>query len=126
MESLSTAASINSLESRCACHRKTSSKSSKPPIGSSADCSLSWLVHGFSTRPGGVSTCYGGKSLNLGITPQDTHANVERNRELYREALGAVNQDGSLWPLAQVRQIHSAIIHRIERAVRPMLPPATA
>ena len=57
---------------------------------------------------------YGGKSLNLGITEQDTPANVERNRELYMKALGAVNQDGSLWPLAQVRQIHSAIIHRVD------------
>lgn len=73
-----------------------------------------WLVHGFSTRPGGVSTCYGDKSLNLGATAQDTHANVERNRELYEKTLGAVNQDGSPWPLAQVRQIHSAIIHRID------------
>ena len=70
-------------------------------------------MHGFSTRPGGVSTCYGGKSLNLGITGEDTHASVERNRELYIKALGAVDQDGSVWPLAQVRQIHSAIIHRI-------------
>ena len=75
-----------------------------------------WLVHGFSTRPGGVSTCYGGKSLNLGITPHDTHANVERNRELYQVAVGAAKGDRSLWPLAQVRQIHSAILHRIDEA----------
>ena len=40
--------------------------------------------------------------------------NVERNRELFLKAVGAVNEDGSLWPLAQVRQIHSAIIHRID------------
>ena len=75
-----------------------------------------WLVHGFSTRPGGVSTCYGGKSLNLGITAHDTHANVERNRELFEKAVGAVSDDGSLWPLVQVHQIHSAIIHRIDAA----------
>jgi purine-nucleoside/S-methyl-5'-thioadenosine phosphorylase / adenosine deaminase len=75
-----------------------------------------WLVHGFSTRPGGVSTCYGGKSLNLGTTPHDSHANVERNREVYERAVGAVNEDGSLWPLAQVKQIHSAIVHRIDEA----------
>jgi YfiH family protein len=73
-----------------------------------------WLVHGFSTRPGGVSTCYGGKSLNLGNTAHDTHANVERNRELFERAIGAVNRDGSLWPLAQVRQIHSAIVRRVD------------
>ena len=73
-----------------------------------------WLVHGFSTRQGGVSTCYGGKTLNLGLTPHDTHANVERNRELFLRAVGAVNDNGSLWPLMQVRQIHSSIIHRVD------------
>lgn len=77
---------------------------------------IPWLIHGFSTRPGGVSTCYGGKSLNLGLTEHDTQANVERNRELYRQAVGAVSEDGSLWPLAEVKQIHSAIIHRIDAA----------
>ena len=73
-----------------------------------------WLVHGFSTRPGGVSTCYGDKSLNLGITAHDTHANVERNRELFEKAVGAVSDGGSPWPLVQVHQIHSAIIHRVD------------
>ena len=72
-----------------------------------------WLLHGFSTRRGGVSTGYGSKSLNLGLTGQDAHANVERNRDLFKKSVGAVNEDGSLWPLAQVRQIHSAIVHRI-------------
>jgi purine-nucleoside/S-methyl-5'-thioadenosine phosphorylase / adenosine deaminase len=75
---------------------------------------IPWLVHGFSTRQGGVSTCYGGKSLNLGFTSDDTHENVERNRALFLQALSAVNEDGSLWPLAQVRQVHSAITHRVD------------
>ena len=75
---------------------------------------IPWLVHGFSTRRGGVSTCYGGKTLNLGQTQHDTHANVERNRALFLKALGAVNEDGSLWPPMQVRQIHSAIVHRVD------------
>ena len=75
---------------------------------------IPWLVHGFSTRQGGVSTCYGGKTLNLGQTQHDTHANVERNRALFLKAVGAVNDNGSLWALVQVRQIHSAIIHRVE------------
>lgn len=78
--------------------------------------SIPWLVHGFSTRLGGGSTCYGAKSLNLGLTADDTQANVERNRELYEKALGAATEDGNLWPLAQVKQIHSAIIHRIDAA----------
>jgi len=73
-----------------------------------------WLVHGFSTRPGGVSTCYGGKSLNLGHTAHDMHANVERNRVLFEREVGAVDRDGTVWPLAQVRQIHSAIVRRVD------------
>ncbi len=75
---------------------------------------IPWLVHGFSTRQGGVSTCYGGKTLNLGQTPHDTQANVERNRAQFLKAVGAVHEDDSLWPLAQVRQIHSVITHRVD------------
>lgn len=77
---------------------------------------IPWLVHGFSTREGGVSTCYGGKSLNLAFTADDTQKSVERNRELFEDALGATCDDGSLWPLAQVKQIHSAITHRVDHA----------
>jgi len=33
---------------------------------------LRWLVHGFSTRPGGFSRAYGKRSLNLGFTREDT------------------------------------------------------
>jgi YfiH family protein len=95
-------------------HKKTTSTAKAIDVLRADVCSaIPWLVHGFSTRPGGVSTCYGGKSLNLGITERDTHANVESNRELYEKAVGAANEDGGLWPLAQAKQIHSAIIHRI-------------
>src|ERR1035441_6085931 len=80
---------------------------------------IPWLVHGFSTRQGGVSTCYGGKTLNLGQTEHDTDANVECNRVLFLKALSAVSEDGSPWPLAQVRQIHSAIIHRVDARSLP-------
>jgi len=83
---------------------------------------LRWLVHGFSTRQGGVSTCYGGKSLNLGLTSHDTHENVGRNRELFEKAIGATNCDGSLLPLVQIRQIHSGTVHRIDSV--PPHPPA--
>ena len=75
---------------------------------------MPWLVQGFSTRQGGVSTCYGGKTLNLGQTTHDTHTNVERNRTLFLKAVGAVNEDGSVWPLMQIRQVHSAIIHHVD------------
>jgi hypothetical protein len=73
-----------------------------------------WLVHGFSTRQAGVSTCYGGKSLNLGLTPHDLQKNVERNRELFEKAVGAIDDDGTPWSLLQLRQIHSAIVHRMD------------
>jgi len=77
---------------------------------------LRWLVHGFSTRRGGVSTAYGRPSLNLGSTPEDTHRNVERNRRLFAEAIGA-----SKMKMVAVRQVHSDIIHRVEAAPREPL-----
>lgn len=82
---------------------------------------LPWLVHGFSTRPSGASSCYGGKSLNLGLTEHDTRAHVERNRRALEMAVGATDPDGGLWPLVQVKQIHSSIIHRVNEASRELL-----
>lgn len=82
---------------------------------------LPWLVHGFSTRPGGVSTCYGGNTLNLGFTQHDTRENVERNRALFLEAAGAKSEDGHTWPLVQVKQIHSSAVHRVDAASREPL-----
>ncbi len=78
------------------------------------------LVHGFSTRKGGVSKVYGGKSLNLGITEQDTREAVERNREIFLKALGAM-KGSKTWPTVPMHQIHSAIIHRVERVPEKML-----
>lgn len=77
---------------------------------------LPWLVYGFSTRQGGVSTCYGGLALNLGMTRYDTRAKVERNRALFLEAIAARNKDGSLWPLVQLKQIHSSVVQRVKAA----------
>jgi YfiH family protein len=71
---------------------------------------LSWLVHGFSTRQGGISTCYGGSTLNLGLTQHDTKENVERNRALFLEKLGATNEDDRVWPLVPMKQVHSSIV----------------
>ncbi len=75
---------------------------------------LPWLVHGFSTRLGGVSRVYGGKALNLGFTKHDSRVAVERNRELFLRELGAASGRQS-WPLVWLRQIHSDLIHRVER-----------
>jgi polyphenol oxidase len=78
---------------------------------------LPWLVHGFSTRVGGVSRAYGKGDLNLGFTKDDTRDAVERNREVFLTKLGAVTRRRKgqrLWPLVTLRQIHSDIIHNIE------------
>ena len=77
---------------------------------------LAWLVHGFSTRLGGVSRVYGGNALNLGFTQHDSRAAVERNRALFLKELGAATTTGrNHWPLVALRQIHSDLIHRIDR-----------
>ena len=73
-----------------------------------------WLVHGFSTRLGGVSRLYGGSALNLGFTPHDSRAAVERNRELFLHELGAAS-GRARWPLVALRQIHSDLIHRVDQ-----------
>lgn len=74
-----------------------------------------WLVHAFSTRIGGISRAYGGNALNLGFTKQDSRAAVEKNRALFLTELGGA-QGRKNWPLISLRQIHSDLIHRIDRA----------
>ncbi|MGA2963125.1 MAG: peptidoglycan editing factor PgeF [Candidatus Korobacteraceae bacterium] len=81
----------------------------------------SWLVHGFSTRQGGVSSAYGGRALNLGPTGEDTPENVARNRERFISKLGAIDASGHPWPVISVTQIHSAIIHRVDQETVPPL-----
>jgi polyphenol oxidase len=75
--------------------------------------SIAWLIHGFSTRPDGCSTVYGGSSLNLGFTKQDTRSAVERNRALFLRAVGA-SKSGRALPLVTLRQIHSDLIYSID------------
>jgi copper oxidase (laccase) domain-containing protein len=74
---------------------------------------IPWLVHGFSTRPGGVSKEYGGQQLNLGFTAEDSPENVERNRSRLLRKLKAEDAAGNAWPLVLVNQVHSAAIHRV-------------
>jgi polyphenol oxidase len=81
---------------------------------------LPWLIHGFSTRQGGYSRVYGGRSLNLGFTNADSKATVERNRAEFLAQLGAGGRHS--WPLATLRQIHSDIIHAITKL--PDEPPS--
>jgi polyphenol oxidase len=67
---------------------------------------LPWLLHGFSTKPGGISDLNGEKVLNLSFTDWDTRENVLENRRRFQSALGAT--DFQLIPL---KQIHSDVIH---------------
>ncbi|MGC1370542.1 MAG: peptidoglycan editing factor PgeF [Candidatus Sulfotelmatobacter sp.] len=87
-----------------------------------------WLIHGFSTRVGGFSRAYGGPALNLGFTKDDSKTAVERNRGLFLAAIGAAKLDRSTGPsksphglslalsnLVTLKQIHSDIIHMVDR-----------
>ena len=81
---------------------------------------LPWLIHGFSTRPGGVSPLVGRTAaapedveevLNLGFTDWDTRENVLENRRRFQFALGASDLQ-----LISLKQIHSDVIHLFEAA----------
>lgn len=74
---------------------------------------IPWLVHGFSTRGGGVSRAYGGGALNLGFTKHDSRTAVEQNRCLLMRQLGAITHKKP-WPLVTLRQIHSDLIHCVD------------
>jgi len=67
---------------------------------------LDWLVHGFSTRPGGESILDGKRTLNLGFTEWDERARVEKNRATFAAAVSARKM-----PLITLRQFHSDVIH---------------
>lgn len=80
-----------------------------------------WLVHGFSTRPGGVSELeivQGAKKisercLNLGLAVWDQPSRVEKNRELFFGSIGAGKME-----FVGLKQIHSPIIHSVDDVPR--------
>jgi YfiH family protein len=75
---------------------------------------LDWLVHGFSTRPGGASelkTSRDGeaaneKVLNLGFADWDTRERVLENRGKFVRGIGAAKMR-----VVALRQIHSDIVY---------------
>jgi purine-nucleoside/S-methyl-5'-thioadenosine phosphorylase / adenosine deaminase len=83
---------------------------------------IPWLVHGFSTRPGGFSRAYRKGDLNLGFTKDDSKSAVEHNRAEFLRELTAgphsCNSEGrsreSTWLLITVRQVHSDVIHFLD------------
>jgi polyphenol oxidase len=74
-----------------------------------------WLRHGFSTRQGGVSSVYGGDTLNLGWTKEDDPRSVTENRRRFTVAVAGGADDDPGLALVGVRQIHSAIIRAVRR-----------
>jgi purine-nucleoside/S-methyl-5'-thioadenosine phosphorylase / adenosine deaminase len=73
---------------------------------------LPWLVHGFSTRHGGVSTLEGEKLLNLSFMEWDARENVLENRKRLQSAVGAKDL-----ALIVMKQIHSDLIHPFPTAL---------
>ena len=82
---------------------------------------IPWLVHGFSTRTGGVTTAYRPEQrageLNLGFTQPDARENVLENRRRFLEALGVPDAN-----LVTLRQIHSSLVRRVRRADASRVP----
>jgi polyphenol oxidase len=83
---------------------------------------LPWLIHGFSTRPGGFSTPDTEKVLNLGFMEWDTRENVLKNRRQFQSALGAAKFD-----LVPLKQVHSDVIRIFhQQSVNPCTGDASA
>jgi len=80
-------------------------------LQASALARLPWLVHGFSSKPGGVSIQDGQKVLNLGFTDWDTKENVLENRCRFQSAIGVPDLK-----LISLKQIHSDVIHLFDSA----------
>ena len=68
---------------------------------------LAGFVHAFTGRRGGVSPLPA-DGLNLGNFSQDSRENIQENRRRLKSALGIKS-----WPLATLRQIHSADIFEL-------------
>ena len=76
---------------------------------------IPWLVHGFSTRPGGVTELQDERTLNLGFTESDTRENVLENRRRFQSALGANDLT-----LVALKQFHSDVVQPFDSA--PSVP----
>jgi YfiH family protein len=72
---------------------------------------LPWLVHAFSTRPGGISRLGKEDVLNLGFSDWDSRENVQENRRRFQNAAGARDL-----PLVTLKQFHSDVIHVFDDA----------
>jgi YfiH family protein len=88
----------------------------RAPASAGSGFGLDWLVHGFSSRTGGLTTAYepsaeAGGDLNLGFTASDDAGTVIANRKIFLNALYGRDGEPSL---ATLKQIHSALVRRVE------------
>lgn len=74
---------------------------------------IDWLLAGFSTRAGGVTTLYSpgnrAAELNLGFTTSDSRENVLENHSRFLKAVTGNPE----FPLVTLRQIHSSLTRRV-------------
>ena len=83
-----------------------------------------WLIAGFSTRQGGLSTAYaagGPPEQNLGYTPEDDPATILAARHRLVSALTKSRKP--LPDLITIRQCHTGIIRGVARAALPLTTP---
>jgi len=71
---------------------------------------LDWVVHGFSTRPGGLSELNGLRVLNLGFTGWDLRERVIANRKKFFQAIAAGNMQ-----VVTLEQLHSDLSYHVDR-----------
>ena len=76
---------------------------------------LEWLLHGFSTRNGGMTTVYRPNrqsgELNLGFTAADQRETVLANRKSFITAIAGERSPNTV--LCTLHQIHSSLIRRV-------------
>jgi polyphenol oxidase len=70
---------------------------------------IPWLVHGFSTRPGGVSALDDQRVLNTGAVEWDSRENVMENRRRLQSAAG-----GAKLQFIPLSQFHSDVVCAFE------------
>jgi len=83
-----------------------------------------WLIAGFSTRQGGLSTAYaagGPPEQNLGYTPDDDPATILAGRHRLVAALTKSRKPAP--DLITIRQCHTGILQRVNAADLPLTTP---
>ena len=84
-----------------------------------------WLIAGFSTRQGGLSTAYaagGPPEQNLGYTAEDDPATILAARQRLVAAL-TKSRKSAPPDLITIRQCHTGILRQVNRADLPLLTP---